>query len=49
MSLTMLDHFAENLSRHGDIARAAAALGKSESWGKAQFRKIRKSLGGQAK
>lgn len=31
--MTLLDHFAENLSRHGDPARAAAQLGRSAAWG----------------
>lgn len=46
--MTDLDHFAESLSRHGDIARAAAALGKSEAWGRKQFRLICAALGSQA-
>ena len=48
MSMTLLDHFAERLSEHGDIARAAAGLGKSAAWGRAQFRLICERLGGQA-
>jgi len=47
--MTMLDAFAQHLSGHGDIARAAASLGQSHSWGKAQFRKITKALGEQAR
>lgn len=31
--MTLLDHFAENLSRHGDPAKAAAQLGRSAAWG----------------
>lgn len=45
----MIDHFAEALSRHGDIKRAAASLGQSESWGKRQFSRICAALGPQAR
>ncbi|MEA3053543.1 MAG: hypothetical protein QOG72_2446 [Sphingomonadales bacterium] len=31
--MTLLDHFAENLSRHGDPAKAAAQLWRSLAWG----------------
>lgn len=47
--MTLQDAFAENLSKHGDIARAALALGRSASWGRAQFDAIRKRLGDQAR
>lgn len=46
MSLT--DQFAERLSEHGDIARAAAQLGKPKAWGRAQFVIICTLLGPQA-
>lgn len=46
MGLT--DHFAEALSRHGDIGRAAAGLGQSKAWGQRQFKAIRDRLGPQA-
>lgn len=46
--MTLLDHFAERLSEHGDVARAAAQLGRSPSWGGAQLRKLRQALGAQA-
>jgi hypothetical protein len=45
----MIDHFAEHLSRHGDVQKAASALGKSRGWGQAALRAIRKELGEQAK
>jgi hypothetical protein len=45
----MIDHFAEHLSHHGDIAKAAASIGKTQAWGKAAFRQMRKDLGGQAR
>lgn len=48
MSMTMLDHFVERLSQHGDIARAAASLGKSAAWGRLQFRAVCARLGKQA-
>lgn len=48
-ALRLIDHFAENLSRHGDVERAAAQLGKSKSWGGAQLALIRKALGAQAR
>jgi hypothetical protein len=44
----MIDHFAEHLSHHGDIAKAAAQLGQSLAWGKRQFREICRELGEQA-
>lgn len=44
----MLDHFAERLSLHGDIAKAAQQLGRSTAWGYAQFRVLCKALGAQA-
>jgi hypothetical protein len=44
----MLDHFADRLADHGDVKRAAAALGRSEAWGKLRLRDLRRSLGWQA-
>jgi hypothetical protein len=44
----MIDHFAEHLSHHGDIAKAAAQLGQSLAWGKRQFRELCRELGEQA-
>ncbi len=49
MSATLLDRFAERLSQHGDITRAAAQLGQSASWGKRLFRAICDRLGEQAR
>ncbi|MEA3036820.1 MAG: hypothetical protein QOH04_2597 [Sphingomonadales bacterium] len=46
--MTLLDHFAERLSLHGDAARAAAQLGRSRAWGGAMLRKLRQDLGSQA-
>lgn len=46
--MTMLDHFAERLSQHGNVAKAASQLGKSAAWGEAQLRALRKALGAQA-
>jgi hypothetical protein len=45
---SLTDHIAERLSMHGDIARAAAQLGRSASWGRQQFRAICAALGWQA-
>jgi len=47
--VTLLDHFAERLSGHGDIARAAAALGRSPAWGMVCFKRICAELGEQAR
>jgi hypothetical protein len=47
--MRMIDHFAENLSQHGDVVKAAAQLGKSRGWGHAALRKLRKALGEQAR
>jgi hypothetical protein len=47
--MRMIEHFAEHLSQHGDVAKAAAQLGQSEAWGKRQFAAIRKELGSQAR
>jgi hypothetical protein len=44
----MIDHFAEKLAQHGDVARAASQLGQSEAWGNRQLALIRKQLGPQA-
>jgi hypothetical protein len=46
--MTLLDHFAEHLSRHGDVARAASACGRTRSWGAAMLRQLRADLGEQA-
>lgn len=46
--MTLLDHFAERLSQHGDPARAAAQLGRSVAGGGARLREIRAALGAQA-
>lgn len=53
--MTLLDHFAENLSRHdaprdhgGDVGASAARLGKSKAWGGAMLKRIRDALGAQA-
>lgn len=43
------DHFAEELSRHGDIERAAARLGQSPATGRRWFKEICERLGPQAK
>jgi hypothetical protein len=42
---TMLDHFASGIARLDDIRRAAAALGRSEAWGKKQFARLCADLG----
>lgn len=47
-NLTMLDCFAENLSRHGDIDRAASGLGQSKAWGRRMYRELCRRLGEQA-
>lgn len=47
--MRMIDHFAEHLSRHGDVKKAASALGKSLGWGQAALRQLRKELGEQAR
>jgi hypothetical protein len=44
-----LDRFAEALSEHGDLSRAAAAVGKSAAYGRVLFARIRKQLGEQAR
>lgn len=44
----MLDHFAECLANDGDVARCAARLGKSQSWGAQALSDIRRGLGWQA-
>lgn len=46
--MTLTDHFAERLPQHGDITRAAAALGKSTAWGRKQYVAICEKLGPQA-
>jgi hypothetical protein len=46
--MTLADHFAERLSQHGDIDRAAAQIGRSPLWGRKTFREICKQLGPQA-
>lgn len=46
--MTLLDHFAERLSQHGDVEKAAAQLGQSKAWGRKMFTAIRKQLGPQA-
>lgn len=54
--MTLLDHFAENLSRHnartgdrgGDVGVAAGRLGRSRAWGGAMLRQLREQLGSQA-
>lgn len=45
----MIDHFAERLSQHGDIAKAAAQLGQPEEWGKRQLAAICRRLRAQAR
>ena len=47
--MTPLDLFAERLSQHGDVARAAAQLGRSKAWGEQQLRTMRAQLGSQAR
>lgn len=42
------DAFAEHLSEHGNIARAARECGRSDSWGRAMFRRLCDELGSQA-
>lgn len=44
-----MDVFAENLSRHGDIERAAGAMGRSLRWGSTMLKRIRDRLGEQAR
>lgn len=44
-----LDLFAERLSQHGDIDRAAGQLGRSAAWGRKQFRILCGDLGDQAR
>jgi hypothetical protein len=46
--LDMIDHFAERLSRHGDIEQAAGEIGQSAGWGHQKFAEICKHLGAQA-
>jgi hypothetical protein len=43
-----LDAFAEALSRHGDVAQAAADVGVSAGSGATYLSRIRKRLGPQA-
>jgi hypothetical protein len=43
--MTLLDCFAASLALSGDIKRAAASLGKSEGWGRSQFRALCDELG----
>ena len=43
-----LNQFAERLAEHGDVARAAAEIGKSASYGRVLFGKIKTKLGWQA-
>lgn len=53
---TLLDHFAEMLSRHdvkrrdpgGDVEKAAARLGQSKAWGHRMLKRMRDDLGPQA-
>ncbi len=47
--MTLLDHFAQRLSEHGDIDRAAAQLGRSRSWGRTMFKRLCRDLGDQAR
>jgi hypothetical protein len=47
--MTMLDHFAERLSQHGDIVRAAEQLGRTPAWGRKQYILICQRLGPQAR
>jgi hypothetical protein len=44
-----LSTFAEHLSEHGDVSRAARETGVPESRGKSLFAQIRRQLGWQAK
>ena len=39
-AITLRDHFAAGVSRHGDIVRAAHMLGKTGAWGRLQFAAI---------
>jgi hypothetical protein len=41
--------FAELLSEHGNITRAALQMGQSKSWGEHQFGQICAALGNQAR
>lgn len=45
---TIIDAFAEELSRHGDVKRAAESLGKSYNHGRQMLGVIRRKLGWQA-
>lgn len=40
-----LDRFAEALSEHGDVARAAATVGKNAAYGRVLLQRIIKALG----
>lgn len=44
----MLNLFADNLADGDDVARAAAKIGRTFSWGEHALRDIRRGLGWQA-
>lgn len=44
-SLSVIDAFAEDLSRHGDVTRAAASVGKSAAYGRVLLARLIKRLG----
>lgn len=44
-----LDRFAEALSRHGDVRRAAMEIGLKPESGNGMLQRIRKRLGDQAR
>lgn len=43
-----LDRFADRLAEHGDAAKAARQIGKSDAYGRVLLQRIRKRLGAQA-
>jgi hypothetical protein len=44
-----LEQFAEQLSEHGDVARAADAIGRHEAYGRNLLARLKRELGWQAR
>jgi predicted ArsR family transcriptional regulator len=40
--------FADQLAEHGDVGKAATAVGQTMAWGRERFAAIRRALGPQA-
>lgn len=47
--VSLIDRFAEHLSEHGDVPRAARETGIKTPYGNALLQRIRKRLGPQAR